>query len=86
MITDQPFNSSGKIISKEAASYWFKKGLNKIPGEIKKLPFADSYDCNVLIYEFKKPESDDAYLLDPCNITADEHLERAKITTQLNRK
>lgn len=84
-ITDKPFSSSGKKVKKETAINWVKEGLNRLPDDIGDKEFKKNYRCTALIYEFEKPESDDAFLLNPCPLTANEHLERAGIISALKK-
>jgi len=85
VVTDKPFTSSGKRVGRETASQWLYYGLNVLPYEIGSRKLTDDYRCTALIYEYKKPESDDAILDLPGIISGDEHLERSKIINALKR-
>jgi hypothetical protein len=83
VVTDQPFTTSGEKVSKDAATKWLHKGLNVLPKEIGKVNFTSDYNCTALIYEFKKPESEDAFLLLPSSVTGSTHLKKSKIIDRL---
>jgi len=85
-VTNKPFTSSGKKIGRDDASAWFHHGFNVLPEEIAMMRFRKNYACTALIYEYKKPESDEAILDIPSIITAGEHMERSKIIQALKRK
>lgn len=86
LVTNKPFNSSGKKINNTTATNWLNSGLNVLPEKIKRKKFGSDYNCTALIYEFKKPESKRAYLLTPSSITADDHLQKSKIMDALKRR
>jgi hypothetical protein len=54
-----------KMIKKDDAINWLQFGLIDLPVEIKRMKFGNDYNCTALIYEFKRPESSDAYLISP---------------------
>lgn len=86
IVTNKPFTSSGKKINNSTASNWLNSGLNVLPEKIKRKKFSSDYNCTALIYEFKKPESKEAYLLTPSSITADDHLQKSKIMDALKKR
>ncbi len=85
-VTNKPFTSSGKKINKETAIGWLYKGLNVLPQDIGNKKFGKDYNCTALVYEYKKPESVDAFLVIPGLITAYDHLVKSRIITKLQSK
>jgi hypothetical protein len=55
--TNQPFNSTGKRVTKEEATAWLNLGFNKLPNDIANMPVTEGYNVTCLIYEFEVPES-----------------------------
>ena len=84
-VTNVPFTSSGKNISRTDAIGWLDSGFNVLPEEIKRMNFTTTYECTALIYEFVKPESGDAYLRNPGSLTAADHLKKSKIIDALKK-
>ena len=63
---------------------WIKNGTMVLPADIAALKFTKYHAVTALIYEFQKPESDDAFLINPSDLTGDDHLKLSKIITGLS--
>jgi hypothetical protein len=85
IVTDKPFNSSDKLPDENSAIDWIKNGTMVLPAEIGALKFTKDHTVTALIYEFQKPESDDVFLINPSDLTGDDHLKLSKILPELNK-
>ena len=84
IISREQFASSTKAPSRTEANNWIIFGFGTLPKEISEIPNINYY-YTAYVYEFKKPENSEAFLLDngiPCR----QHLIKAKIWEKFNFK
>ncbi|MGI4865533.1 MAG: hypothetical protein ACRYFZ_16550 [Janthinobacterium lividum] len=80
VITDRPLPSSeGTAPSSDEAELWFGKGTNKLPPEVRKMPFTADHYAAVLVYEFNKKEGQPVVLLPRCRLDGFTQLQRVGI-------
>lgn len=86
IVTNQPVteDTSDETSFNEAVA-WLKLGAKSLPESIGQLAFRSDYRCTALIYEFRKPESAEAMLVNPSINQGAVHLQKAKILQSLNR-
>jgi CarboxypepD_reg-like domain len=85
-VTDQPFASNGRDISRDSAMVWLSRGLNVLPASIANKAYSPETACTALIYEFQKPESGEPILDVPGILTGLEHLNHSKIPDALQKR
>ncbi|RYY46207.1 MAG: carboxypeptidase-like regulatory domain-containing protein [Chitinophagaceae bacterium] len=85
IVTDKEFKASGKKVKKDDAIKWLKDGMNTLPVTIGNKKFGNNYNCTALIYQYKKPESAQAALLNPSDTSADEQLRKTNFFSSLKR-
>jgi hypothetical protein len=82
IVTDTPFQTSGKSPTEAQATEWVSSGVNVLPRAIGVLPFTPDVNCTALVYEFtRKPGADsDATRFDgPGRLDAMTHLVKSGI-------
>ena len=80
VVTDQPFVASGERLSSPAAADLLAKGSNQLSDDFKGASVTSNHSVTALIYEFEKASSQqDASTLTPGRLSANTHLQRAKI-------
>jgi hypothetical protein len=85
VVTNKSFSSSRTKVSRQTALEWLYYGMNILPYEIGQNKYSKDHYCTILIYEYKKPESDEAILDVPSLISTENHLKNSKIINALNR-
>jgi hypothetical protein len=84
IITDSYYKYSENLATQKQTREWLISGTNRLPVEISKIVINDNYSFNVLIYEFKKNETEtESNILIPSSITGRNHLINSKIYDQL---
>lgn len=84
IITDKPYYYSDKETTNDQTIKWLNSGLNRLPEEIKKNHLNQNYTFNVLIYEFKKNETDlNLTLSTPSSHIGRKHLKKSNIYAYL---
>jgi len=76
VLTSQAFPQRDVKVTPEQSKGWVWGGLNKLPEKIANQEYSSAHSCTALIYEFKQTGKH-AELLDPSQITAKTHLEKA---------
>ena len=57
IVTTDVFSQQGQNVSKDAASAWYGRGINRLPKSIANLPYTEGVTVTALVYEFEVPES-----------------------------
>jgi hypothetical protein len=80
IITDVPFNGTGKPLTSDEALELVRSGLNYLPRTISELSVIDDSHITALIYEFRSTGfKDTVHLVSPGSISPRIHVERAKL-------
>jgi hypothetical protein len=82
VITDKPFSSSDKPMTKEYADQIKQSGLNDIPSALSEETFTDKHQISVLVYEFLKQNPDEEMKI-RSTIPAGEHLKSVGLLDKL---
>lgn len=84
IISDNYYIYSEDLTTRKQAEEWLISGTNKLPEEIGKISVNNKYLFDVLIYEFKKDETEsEAKILIPSAITGRAHLRKSRILEEL---
>ncbi len=80
MVTSHILKNNLRVLTREEATDWMKKGANKLPDDICKLTFDNNTNVTTLIYEFKVRESDRLPVIStPSELNGLTHLKKSKI-------
>ncbi|WP_143305642.1 hypothetical protein [Chitinophaga vietnamensis] len=80
VVSDRYYHYSENKATERQANEWLASGINRLPAEIGKIPFNENHSLDVLIYEFKKNESDTSVsMIVPSPVTGRNQLIKNKI-------
>jgi hypothetical protein len=79
IITNKPFTAAGRSISAVEGSELLSKGYNVLPTAASRAIFSSDHTCTVLIYEFRKTKHGQTRQMNPSDLPARTHLERAMV-------
>jgi hypothetical protein len=75
VVTPFSFGQSDAFVSRKEAMDWLHEGWNRLPENVRSLPFTSDYGCTALIYEFEQHGRDQAPRLNtPGHIPGHTHL------------
>lgn len=88
IVTDQAWTADRqRTVSWEEAHGWMDEVSNRLPREIGRREVDDDTKVTVLIYEFRKKESNgDDFLTKPSELPGRTHLQRSQLLDQISRK
>ncbi len=76
VISRKAWRESEDTITEEEAIMWLRRGYDRLPDELALTPFAPSFVCTALIYEFEQTSpKKEAQLLSPGKLSAHAHLD-----------
>jgi len=85
LVTDQTFQPTDDTIDQETAEGWVDQGMNDLPDSIGNKPYNSSYDCTVIVYEFRAPDVNQKLQpVIPARLSAVTHLDKSTIAAYLN--
>jgi len=84
MLSPYPVVQSDQSMSRQGSDSLFARGADRPAPNMESFPFSDRYACTALIYEYKKPNQEDApKLVTPSPLTCEAHLKKAGIWQKL---
>jgi len=85
VVSSEPVIQSGTPIAQEEAQTWIVEGANKLPSQMKDLPYTREHTTTAYIYEFiQSGVGGEASYNIPSDFTGRQHLERAGLWENLN--
>ena len=84
LVSDEIHSFSKEKANKDQVETWLNAGTNVLPPDTRKLPINTNYSYEVLIYEFKKNETEsEAKVLVPSNLSGRTHVTKSRILANL---
>lgn len=84
VLSPYPLLQSDRALSRQGSDSLFARGADRPAPNMETFPFSDRYACTALIYEYKKPNQEDApRLVAPSPLTCEAHLRKAGIWQKL---
>lgn len=85
VVTPHPFSQSETAVDRDEAMDWLREGLNALPSSVATQEYTDEFTTTALVYEFEQPESREPMLSLPSRLTGKAHLDKAGLTSMLER-
>ena len=79
VITNRPFAATGGSIGAKEGGDLLSKGFNFLPAAVSSAKFSSDHTCTALIYEFRKIKNGQATQMNPSDLPARTHLEKAMV-------
>jgi hypothetical protein len=84
VVIDESIPRNGPAVSEADADAWMHNGLDRLPEAPRQRALTPAHRIVALIYEFRRPDSDKpAIETNPSNLTAEVHLQRARLWHEL---
>lgn len=80
IVTTNVFSQQGQNVSKDAASEWYGRGINRLPKSIANIPYTEGVTVTALVYEFEVPESNRKPSQKCPSVNTQLHLEKSGIS------
>lgn len=80
IVTTNAFNQQGKNVTKNEASAWYGRGINRLPKTIANMPYTEGVTVTALVYEFEVPESNRKPSQKCPSVNTQLHLDKSGIT------
>lgn len=80
LVTDVPFKPTNEVVDQKTVENWVDMGWNTLPESIGSKLYTPSYNCTVIVYEFRAPNVNTALqLVSPPRLSAVVHLNKSKL-------
>ncbi len=80
IVTTNAFNQQGKNVTKNEASAWYGRGINRLPRTVANMPYTEGVTVTALVYEFEVPESNRKPNQKCPSVNTQLHLEKSGIS------
>ena len=84
-VTDTPFGAATKPITPDYANTLLGQGFNALPDSVAQTKLSEDTTVTALIFEFERPQNNDAVQLNPSPIDARAHLMASGLWSALTR-
>ena len=86
VFSDTGFKSGGATMSETMADRWLADGLNRLPTEMRGIPYGADFQCDVLVYEFVQGTAGEAAAFVKAGLSARKHLAESRILDNLEKQ